>query len=41
MFFDLIFNRKFLKTHRLYFLTARVMKGFRLRDFLNDNPDNR
>ena len=34
MFFDLVFNRSFLKTHKFYFLTLRLLKGFRIGDFV-------
>lgn len=33
MILDLVGNSKFLKTHSLYFLTIRALKGFRFREF--------
>ena len=34
MLFDVVFNRNDIKTPYFYFITARALKGFRLRDFI-------
>lgn len=33
MLFDIIFNRNNIKTHYLYFITLRILKGFRVQEF--------
>ena len=35
MFFDLVFNRGRVKTHYFYFLSMRLVKGFRFSEFLH------